>query len=403
MPTTPLTGDQRFVKNINRTALLRLLRDESGLSRADLADRSGLTRSTVSLITKELIDEGWLTEDDATATGAVGRRPVPLRLDGRRLVLIGAELGPDSIRAVAASIHGDVIEVNQAALQSRDPEAACHQLVEMVTTLSSKVTKDGTELLGIGVGLPGSVDTVSGILQVAPNIGWRNVEVGSKLAQQLRHSGLHDVPVYFQNEADLAAVGEAEFGARPVDDPLVYVSCGIGVGAGIILNDALFTGATGSAGEIGHTTLHVEGRPCSCGRLGCVEAYVGLGAVAAEAECLADGKIDRHRLRDLVNRRDKSAVAALEHAGASLGVALQNVWTTFNPRAIVLGGETIALGGQRLLDAALTTLEGYAMRAGLPMPVVRVARHGELATAVGGAAFALHALLRPYLQAPLVR
>src|SRR5579871_3008557 len=117
-----ITGDQRLVKNINRIALLRLLREETGLSRADLSERSGLTRSTVSLLVKELIDEGWLREDEVLITGQLGRRPTPLRLDGRRFVLVGAELTPDTIRVVTTSIHGGVLEANQAALRQIDPE-----------------------------------------------------------------------------------------------------------------------------------------------------------------------------------------------------------------------------------------------------------------------------------------
>lgn len=397
MPTTPITGDQRFVKSLNRMALLRLLRDESGLSRVDLANRSGLTKSTISLITKELIDEGWLMEDGAQATGALGRRPTPLRLDGRHLVLIGSELGPDTIRVVATSIRGEVLEMNQSALRSKDPDAACHQLVEMVTAHAAKVKRGKASLLGIGVGLPGSVDPVSGVLQVAPNIGWRNVQVGKRLAAEMAAAGLASVPVYYQNEADLAAVGESEFGQRPVEDPLVYVSCGVGVGSGIILNDSLFTGASGSAGEIGHTTMVVDGRQCSCGRLGCAESYAGLKAIAADAGCLAKGGlVDRMALKSLMVARSPKARDAFAMAGNVLGVLLQNVWTTFNPQVIVLGGETVALGGEHFLDAAIGRLELFAQAAGLPAPAVRVARYGEGATAVGGAAYALHSLLRPY-------
>jgi predicted NBD/HSP70 family sugar kinase len=399
MSTPPLTGGPRFVKNINRMALLRLLREEAGISRADLSERSGLMRSTVSTLIKELIDEGWLVEADASATGALGRRPTPLSLDGTRIVLLGAELGPDAIRAVATSIRGEVLESSQAALRSKDPDAACHQLAELVTALSAKVTRAGSRLLGIGVGLPGAADKRSGILEIAPNIGWRTVEVGHRLGAELAAAGLDSVPVYYHNEADLAAVGETEFCERPVDDPLVYVSCGIGVGAGIILNEALFSGATGSAGEIGHTTLVIDGAPCSCGRLGCAEAYIGLKAIAAAAGCLHDNVIDRQALRARMSARQTQTRQAFAHAGATLGVLLQNVWTTFNPQVIVLGGETMTLGGETLLDAAGAVLAGYAQRAGLPAPMVRLARYGDLATAVGGAAYVLHAILNPHQPA----
>ena len=399
MPTSPITGNQRFVKNINSMALLRLLREQAGQSRADLSGRSGLTRSTVSALIKDLIDEGWLVEADVLASGALGRRPTPLSLDGTRIVLLGADLGPDAIRVVATTISGEVLESSQAALRSRDPDQACHQLVEIVTALSAKVTRAGSRLLGIGVGLHGPVDKRSGMLEFAPNIGWRNVDVGRRLGTELAANGLEAVPVYYQNEADLAAVGETEFGERPIVDPLVYVSCGVGVGAGIILNEALFTGATGSAGEIGHTTLVVDGADCSCGRLGCAEAYIGLKAIAALAGCLRQDGIDRDALRSRMRARHADTRAAFAKAGSALGVLLQNVWTTFNPQAIVLGGETVTLGGDMLLDVASSVLDKYARQAGLPAPLIRLARYSDLATAVGGAAYVLHAILNPHQRA----
>lgn len=400
MTVRPVTGDQRYLKHINRMALLRLLRREPGLSRADLSQRSGLTRSTVSLLAKELIDEGWLVEASASITGTPGRRPTPLGLDGRRIVLIGAELGPDAIGAVSTSIRGDVIETRVAALRSTDADQACHQLAEVVTELSTRATRDGALLLGIGVGLPGAVDKRSGLLEFAPNIGWRDVAVGPRLGAELAAAGLAGVPVYFHNEADLAAVGEVEFGARPVDDPLVYVSCGVGVGAGIVLGEALFTGATGSAGELGHTTLVIDGEACACGRLGCAEAYIGLRAIAAAAGALVapHGAIDRHLLRDRMAARHGPTRAAFAQAGRYLGVMLQNAWATFNPMAMVLGGETVSLGGETFLDAATEVLERVAARAGIPPPPLRRARHAERAAAVGGAAYALHAVLNPHLN-----
>ncbi|MEO5688571.1 MAG: ROK family transcriptional regulator [Burkholderiaceae bacterium] len=397
MTIPPITGDQRFVKAINRNVLLRLLLDEPAQSRAALAERSGLTKSTVSLLTKELLEEGWLAEDDVAVTGSLGRRPTPLRIAGRGLALIGAELGTDRIRVVTTSLHGDVLESTSVPLEDRTPDVACHQLVKLVTRQSAHVAQTGARLLGVGVGLPGAIDTAHGIIEFAPNLGWHNVEVGQRLSRELAAAALGQVPVYCQNEADLAAIGEVLFGSRPADDPLVYVSCSVGVGSGIVLNGALFTGATGSAGEIGHTILHIDGLPCSCGRRGCAEAYVGLKAVARAAGFLRGDDVDREGLSaDLANPRARKARKAFVAAGDALGVLLQNAWTTFNPKAIVLGGEAVTLGGQHFLDAAIARLTQYSHDAGVPPPAVRVARYGDLATAAGGAAFALHALLRPY-------
>lgn len=389
-PAPPITGDQRLVKNINRIAVLRLLREEEGLSRAELSDRSGLTRSTVSMLVKELIDEGWLRENEVVVTGQLGRRPTPLMLDGRRFVLVGAELTPDTIRVVTTSIQGEVLEASQAALRQIDPEGACHQLVEMISVLVRRVVGEGREVLGVGVGLPGAVVPATGLLQFAPNIGWRNVPVGERLRQELESEGLSAVPVHYQNEADLAAIGETEFGPRPVDDPLVYISCGVGLGSGIVLGDTMFTGATGAGGEIGHTTLHPDGRACSCGRKGCAEAYIGLRAIAQEAG------LDLEALKAAVAARDPRSRTAFDAAGRNLGVLLQNIWTTFDPKSIVLGGEAVALGGSDFVDAALRVLAEYAEAAGVNAPTVRLTRYTELAVAVGGAAYALYALMHPY-------
>ena len=395
----PVIGDQRLVKHINRMALLRLLRGESGLSRADLSQRSGLTRSTVSALIKELIDEGWLTEAAALATGTPGRRPTPLGLDGRRLMMVGAELGPDAICVVTTAIGGEVLDTQIAPLRATDPSAACHQLVQMVTALATRVVQGGARLLGIGVALPGAVDPRTGRLVVAPNVGWRNLEVGRVLDAELASAGFDGIPVYFHNEADLAAVGETEFGTRPLADPLVYLSCGIGVGAGIILNGALFTGASGAAGEIGHTTLVMDGAACSCGRLGCAEAYIGLRAIAAEAGCLRGSAIDRAALRERMGSRHAATRAAFAQAGRRLGVLLQNIGVAFNPAALVLGGETVALGGETFVDAAAEVLDDVARRTGIPAPVLRLGRHADRAAAVGGAGYVLHAILNPHQPA----
>lgn len=388
-------GDQRLLKNMNRLALLRLLRGEQGISRAEMAAQTGLMRSTVSVLVKELIDEGWLEEDSAQITGQPGRRPTPVRLSGSQIMLVGGDLGPDTICVVTTSIRMEVLHTSIEPLRSRDPEAACRQLAEMVQVHATRVLNDDARLLGIGVGLHGAVDMRTGLLQFAPNMGWRNVGISKLLGAALAVVGLGKTPVYFHNEAALAAIGETESCGRPKDDPLVYVSCGVGVGAGIVLNEGLFTGATGSAGEIGHTNLFVDGTPCSCGRLGCAEAYIGLRAIAMEVGAMRSGSIDHADLRQRMAARDPVARAAFAQAGKYLGILLQDVWTTFNPMAIVLGGETVALGGETLLDAACEVLAEVSVKVGLQAPVVRRARFAERAAAVGGAAFVLHATLSP--------
>lgn len=368
------TGDQQLVKRINRSVLLRLLRAQPGLSRARLAQESGLTKSTVSLLVRELLDDGWLSESDATAPGdGMGRPSTPLVINEGVRALIGVEIAVQVVRVAAVSLQGEVLSSAIEPLADKSPEAACRQAAALVAQAHAQLVHRALTLSGIGVGVPGAVDDVSGLVRFAPNLGWRNVDLLPVLAASLAAAGVPSVPIQLQNEADAAALGEFEF-APEGEDPLVFVNCDYGVGAGIVLNDRLFIGAQGMAGEIGHTILQVDGPRCSCGRRGCAEAFFGERALAQPG-------------------------ADPARAGTFLGVLLQNLWVTFNPRVIVVGGNSCAVHPE-LLEEAMRTVEKFADAAAMPPPQLRAARYGALAPAVGAAAFVLHEYLRPTMTAP---
>jgi predicted NBD/HSP70 family sugar kinase len=217
--------------------------------------------------------------------------------------------------------------------------------------------------------VPGAVDDCTGVVRFAPNLGWRNVSLLPALEKAFAAIGLPGVTVQLQNDADAAALGEYEFAAGEGEDPLVFVNCDVGVGAGVVLNDRLFTGAQGMAGEIGHTILELDGPLCSCGRRGCAEAFFGSRVLERKG-------------------------GDLPRAAAFFGVLLQNLWVTFNPRAIVLGGKACA-EHRGFAQAAFESMKRHADDAGMPAPDLRTARYGALAPAVGAAALALHEYLRP--------
>lgn len=366
------TGDQQLVKRINRSVLLRLVRAQPGLSRARLAQESGLTKSTVSLLVRELLDDGWLSESGApVATGdGMGRPSTPLTINGGLRALIGIEIAVQVVRVAAVSLQGELLGSSTEPLKDKSPAAACKQAAALAAKAHAQLAHRGLQLSGIGIGVPGAVDSQSGAVRFAPNLGWRDVDLLPMLMASLSAAGVPPVPIQLQNEADAAALGEYEFAPDGTsEDPLVFVTCDFGVGAGIVLNDRLFVGAQGMAGEIGHTILQIDGPRCSCGRRGCAEAFFGERA-------LAQPKSDAAR------------------AGEFLGVLLQNLWVTFNPRVIVVGGNSCATHPQ-LLSSAMRTVEKFADAAALPPPRLRAARYGALAPAVGAAAFVLHEYLRP--------
>jgi predicted NBD/HSP70 family sugar kinase len=362
-------GDQQLLKRMNRSVLLRLLRAQPGLSRARLASESGLTKSTVSLLVRELLDEGWLSESGAAVADGLGRPSTPLQINVGVRALMGVEIAVETVRLACVSLQGEVLYSATHALTDSAPPRVCAQVARMAAVAHQSLQAAGLRLSSIGVCVPGAVDDCTGEVRFAPNLGWRNVSLLPALEKAFAAAGLPGVTVQLQNDADAAVLGEYEFAAGEGEDPLIFVSCDVGVGAGIVLNDRLFTGAQGMAGEIGHTILELDGPLCSCGRRGCAEAFFG-------------SRVLQRPGRDM-------ALAA-----AFFGVLLQNLWVTFDPRAIVLGGKSCA-DHAGFVQAAFDGVKHHAEGAGMPPPNLRIARYAELAPAVGAAALALHEYLRP--------
>ena len=375
------TGDQQLVKRINRSVLLRLIRAQPGLSRAQAASQSGLTKSTVSSAVRELIDEGWLSEmGEAAASAArvksassgLGRPSTPLQINARALGLIGVEIAVDCLRAVSVSLLGEVLWSTEVPLKRTEPAHVCQQAAHLASLAHAELKRMKIMLSGVGIGLPGAFDEASGMVRFAPNLGWRDVAFLPLMLHALQVCGLPDVPVHVQNEADTAALSEYEFASDEGDSALIFVTCDVGVGAGIVLNDRLFTGAQGMAGEIGHSILQKDGPLCSCGRRGCAETFIGARALARELK--------------------ESGSLAL--AGQALGILMQNLWITFNPGVLVVGGSS-CVKHPELLRMAQDTLKAYSASAAIAAPLIRPARYGALAAAVGAAALVMHQHLRP--------
>ncbi len=366
------TGDQQLVKHINRSVLLRLVRARPGLSRAQLAVESGLTKSTVGQLTKELLEEGWLEQSGTTTPAGLGRPSTPLQINGKARGLLGVELAVDCIRVVGVSLLGEVVYSEHELLHTRQPEQVCQQLADMTAKAHACLIQAGYQPSGLGVGLPGAFDEATGAVCFAPNLAWRHVNILPQIRQALAARGVPPMPVHVQNDADTGALSEYEFASDSTNSALVFVACGVGVGAGIVLNDRLFTGARGMAGEIGHSIVQANGPRCTCGRSGCAEAFIGARAIA----------------RDILHNGHAS------QAGTYLGILIHNLWTTFDPHVIVLGGVS-CIENPHMVEVAEKVLRDYAASSGMTPPLVRTARYGLLASAVGAAALVLHHYLQP--------
>jgi len=380
-----MTGNQSLLKRINRMALFRLIKAEPGLSRVELAHRTGLTKATVGLLVQELIDEGWLCQSEPAPGQGAGRRPVPLALDGRQVGLLGAEVGVDYLNAVACGLQGEVLWSRRVTSRPGDVGRTVRRLAALVGQARAALRAQGRRPLGLGVGVPGAVDVRDGTLRFAPNLGWHDVDLGARLREALAAAGCGDLPLQVLNEANAAALSEYVFGAAPPTGPLVYLSMGIGLGAGVVLRDRLFLGHDGLAGEVGHTILLRHGPPCACGRRGCAEAFVSQRAVSRAVTGRDAPVLSIEELVRRVARRDPAALRGATRAGEFLGVLLQNIGNTYNPAVVVLGGPLCQLGDV-FVKRALRAMTANAGQYDYHRTSVRLCRLGLDACAVGAAA-----------------
>jgi len=205
----------------------------------------------------------------------------------------------------------------------------------------------GSRLLGIGVGVPGMVDVASGLLRFAPNLHWENVPIRDILATYF------ECPIYVENEANAAALGEYYFGAVQNVKDFIYLSAGVGLGSGIVMDGRLFRGMFGYAGEAGHMTLDINGEMCGCGKRGCWETFVGPRAVEQRVRRslsngaksvlhdMSKGDLQNIVMEDVIQAAlagDQIAKDALSEVVYYLGVGIANLVNLFNVEVIVLGG-----------------------------------------------------------------
>jgi predicted NBD/HSP70 family sugar kinase len=314
---------QQTVRRHNLSLITTALASAAA-SRAELAQRIGLTKATVSSLVDHLIAVGMLVEGQP-ATAGVGRpaRPVQLNPDGP--VALGVEINVDYVAACVLDLTGRLRGYSRATVDNR--QATASEVVGHAARLVGEVLDPGRSLLGGALALPGVVGSAGELLR-APNLPGLT---GSRLGEQLA-AALGFRRLLVDNEANLGAL--ACLRARPDTGPdFVYVSGEIGVGAGLVVGGALFRGVSGFAGELGHVVVSHDGPDCGCGGCGCVEQYAGQEVLLRIA-----GQADLAQLEAAVAAGDPAAVAAVELAGSALGVGLSSLLNVLDVPNVVLGG-----------------------------------------------------------------
>jgi len=347
------------MRRINRTAILDLLRQRSPLARSQIARELNMSLPTVMRIIDGLIEED-LVQDNIRSERTGGRRRQLLGFNGEAYAVIGVDLGGTKMFGAVANLAGVIQqEIRVPVENGGSPEANVDCLCTLIQSLLDAPRPVGQRIRGIGVGAPGITLSQEGIVTWAPSLGWRNLPLKAILRERF------DLPIFVENDVNLAALGELGYGAGRGVRNLVCITIGTGIGAGIIIDGALYRGCTEAAGEIGYMLPGIE----FLGR-----RYDQFGAL----EILASGTGTAARARQLLAERgipfspdslDAEAVFAAARAGEAwaqevvdrtvdyLSLAIANVSILLNPEIIILGGG-MARSADLLIAPIVQRLEG---------------------------------------------
>ncbi|MBI5952208.1 MAG: ROK family transcriptional regulator [Chloroflexi bacterium] len=346
-----LTGDQEKVRKVNRSLVLNTLRLHAPVSRAQVADITGLTRGTVSNIVTDLIADGLVFEDKL-GDSRIGRPSILLGLRPDGGAVIGVEIGVDFVSVLLTNfVAGTLWETRAQTSPSQSQTEIIHQAETYIDQALSVAKENGLRPLGIGVGLPGLVNARQGNLIMAPNLRWTNLPLRLIWNQRFH------LPIYIENEANLAALGEYYFGVARNVDNFISLTSDIGLGGGIMIDGRLFRGGHGYGGEIGHIQRDPQGEACGCGRIGCWETQVGPRAVLQRVKkefqthhdqslldaCSGDlNNLTFEIVVQLALNGDLICRQAIEEVAINLGVGIADLVNIFNPDLIVIGGAFIS-------------------------------------------------------------
>jgi predicted NBD/HSP70 family sugar kinase len=378
-----------FTSAVRTADVFELLRDGRPWTRAELAETTGLARSTVAARIDVLMRLGLVAPfGGAPSTG--GRPPALFALNPAARVVVGVDVGATHVRAVLADLSGELLGEVEAQLDiAEGPAVVLGWVVDAVRSLLRRTRRRTSELAAIGVGLPGPVEHSTG-RPINPPImpGWDRYDVPGHIQ---RHFA---VPVLIDNDVNVMAVGERRTHRAEVDD-LVLIKVATGIGAGIVSGGQLQRGAQGTAGDLGHVRVPRAGDvQCRCGNLGCLEAVAAGPALATALR--ARGLEARHGqdVVDLVRAGDGDAIAVVRQAGRDIGDVVATMVNLINPSVVVIGGQ-LAAAGEHLLAGIREVVYSRSLPLATEHLSIVPSQAGGEAGVLGAAAIAIEHVLSP--------
>lgn len=339
-----ITGSKELIRDINSKLVLETIINHNPISRASISKQLGLTKATISAIVQDLMHQNLVIEIGSDDTN-LGRKPILLSFNKKAGHALCIDLGVDTISALITDLSAEDCILKQIKTPS-SPGQVIPALIQMIESIQLKLPPSTYGLIAITIGIHGV--TSNNQVQFAPYYDLSHIDIASKLEEQF------GIPVYLENEANLSVLGEKTF---MYDYPnIANISVHSGIGLGLIIHNELYTGVHGYAGELGHSIVEVDGRPCPCGNHGCLEQYVSERVLIKEfAQLKQLPEADVELLSAMYQKNDPDAIAIIEQFTKYMAICINNVLTCYNPDLIIINSSfTIYCPG--LVEAIQTQL-----------------------------------------------
>lgn len=374
-------GSPASLRQANQRRVVAAVRQAGALTQAEIARRTGLSPATVSNVVRHLTGTGLL---DVTVSEPGRRRTSTVRINRAAGVAIGVDFGHRHLRVAIGDLSYDVLAEESRPLPSDHTATDGIALAaELVDQLLVRVGCDRDRVIGVGLGLPAPIDRVTGHVGSASILpGWVGIPAADALGSRL------GLPTLVDNDANLGALGEVIWGAGSGCTDLAYIKVSTGIGAGLLIDGHIHRGASGTAGEIGHTTIDEHGRVCQCGNRGCLETLAAGPFIVEMLRPSLGADLTLARAVELACQGDAGCRRVIADAGRHIGVAVANLCNLINPERVVVGGDVAAAG-----ELLLAPLREIVSRQAIPSAAADVTivsgQLGDRAEVLGALALAL--------------
>jgi len=372
-----ILGNSIAIRKWNLSNIFKLIRKRGPISRIELTKISGCSAGTASNHVRTLIEKGFVIETKKGISSG-GRKPIQLMVNPNKAYIFSIEIEVNKIKMVLFDLELKVVTKNIIPITYKnDYRKTLEEVFFKIDKMMEEKNLELDNLLGIGVAVPGLIDKVKGILEFAPNLGWKDVHISEIFKDK------YGLPVILNNEAKAAAIGERE-SIYPNINNMVFVSINEGIGCGIFFNGGLYRGASGNAGEFGHIIIDTNGPLCTCGNKGCWETLASENFIVNSYLKLPNSnkELTKEEIYQLGKNGDKKIIEIFKEAGRNIGIGLVNIINGLSPELLVIGGGIVEIK-EYIYEEIVKKLEESALSISYRNVKIKFSELGSLAAVYG--------------------